>query len=308
MKGLEVSRRFFFEWGLPFIEREFPGLRERVAAGLSGGSDAIGADDRLSRDHDWGPQFQLWLTAQDFQRFGRRLRREINAAAPEVFLGVRHHFFGGDKDGIDVLSIDGFFRGFGWRHPPTVCRDWFKRRGADALVDKESWLYFMKHGPLYHDPLGEFTARKEAFSHYPRDVRYKLMAGLCLGIWADGEYKFCRRDIHRKDPVLIYMRLASFAHEVMRLCFLLNDDYAPHLTWLHHEFRRLPEARALGPRLRRLVTSTDLEERRDLVLTSCRYLRCRLYKAGLIDSPTPDYGMRCMDIEKRIEDRSIREM
>lgn len=308
MKGLEVSRRFFFEYGLPFIRREYPDLKDRVAAGLSGGSDAIGADDRHSRDHDWGPQFQIWLTTEDYRSHGKKLEREINAAAPEKFLGIRHHFFGKKKDGVEVESIDGFFKWFGWRHAPEKPGDWFKRRGRDALVDKESWLYFMKHGPVYYDPLGEFTARKKEFAHYPRDVRYRLIAEMCLGIWTDGEYKFYRRDVRRKDPVLIRMRLGSFVYQVMRLCFLINDDYAPHDTWIHHQFRRLPEARSLDPKIRRLVGSGDLEEQRELVLDICRYLRRRLFKAGLIESTEPGYGLRCREIEAKIEDKHIRRM
>jgi hypothetical protein len=103
---------------------------------------------------------------------------------PEKFLGIRHHFFGNKKDGIEVESIDGFSKWFGWKHAPEKPRDSFKRRGRDTLVDKESRLYFMKHGPVCCDPLGVFTARKAEFAHYPREVRYKLMAEMCLGIWA----------------------------------------------------------------------------------------------------------------------------
>ena len=55
MNGLELSRLFCDEWLLPFIDGEFPGLRSQVALGRFMGSDAIGADDHLSRDHNWGP-------------------------------------------------------------------------------------------------------------------------------------------------------------------------------------------------------------------------------------------------------------
>lgn len=308
MKGLEISRRFFLEWGLPFIRREFPELTDRIAAGLSGGSDVIGADDKLSQDHAWGPRFELWLTTEDFRRCARSLNKRINEAAPETFLGFRHHFFGDKRDPVSVESTDRFFEWFGWRNPPQRPSDWFKRRGGDALVDKESWLYFMKHAPVYYDPLGEFTARKAAFSHYPRDVRYKLIADLCLGVWALGEYKFCCRHVHRKDPVAIHICLGLFVQEAMRLCFLINDDYAPHEVWIHHEFRKLPEYRTVGPKIRRLVASSDLDEQRELVLQICAYLRRRLRRAGLVDSEKPDYGLRCRDVRSRIEDTRIRKM
>ena len=79
-------------------------------------------------------------------------------------------------------------------YPPKSDREWFLRRGRlTPLVERESWLYFHKHGPVFHDPLGESTAHKRLFSHYPRDVRLKLTAGLCLGIWYNGEHKYCTR-------------------------------------------------------------------------------------------------------------------
>ena len=106
VKGLEISRRFFAEWGLPWLQREWPDLVGRMAAGKIGGSDIIGADDEWSRDHDWGPCFSLWLTREDHRRIGRRLQWEINAAAPREFMGARHQFFGQRKDNIGVESID----------------------------------------------------------------------------------------------------------------------------------------------------------------------------------------------------------
>jgi len=309
MKGLEISHRFFGEWVLPWLKTAYPDVVDRIAAGRINGSDVIGADDKWSRDHDWGPRVRLWLTNQDYRKFGRRLRRDINAAAPETFLGARYHFFGQTKDNVKVLSIDGSLENqLGRPRPPRRARDWFVPRRGKSLVEQESWLYFLRHGPVFHDPLGEFTARKEAFSRYPRDVRYKLIAGLCLGIWAGGEYKFCLRHVHRRDPVAIHICLGLFVQEVMRLCFLINDDYAPHEVWVHHEFRKLPEARALDSKLKRLVTSGDLREQRDLVYEVCRYLRRRLLRAGLIDSDKPEYGLRCGEVLKRIDDPYIRDM
>ena len=310
MKGLEISRRFFFEWGLPYLKSEFPDLLDRVAAGRVGGSDIIGADDRWSRDHDWGPRFNLLLTAKDHQRHGNKLAKEINAAAPKKFAGHRHHSFGTAKSPVDVESIRSCTRFHtGRTHPPQNAREWFLRRTRrGSVVEHESWLYFFKHGPVFYDPFGEFTARKQAFSRYPTDVRLRLVANLCLGIWYAGEVKFCKRHVRRRDPVAILLCLGQFARDVMRLCFLLNDDYAPHKVWIHHEFKKLPEARGLDSKLRRLVKAADLTEQQETVLGICAYLRKRLKRAGLVESDKPGYGLRCREIEARIKDKWIRQM
>ena len=70
LNGLEVARRFFAEWGLPFLQEQFPGLAQRMAAGLLHGSQVLGADDELSRDHGWGPMFLLLLPEVDYAAQG----------------------------------------------------------------------------------------------------------------------------------------------------------------------------------------------------------------------------------------------
>ena len=59
-KGLEISKSLFFQWGLPYIEQEFPGLKEKIAAGCFEGSQALQADDLFSQDHAWGATFHIY--------------------------------------------------------------------------------------------------------------------------------------------------------------------------------------------------------------------------------------------------------
>ncbi|MDT8272243.1 MAG: hypothetical protein RRA35_03530, partial [Desulfomonilia bacterium] len=74
MKGLELAGEFFTAYGIPLLEHRFARFKDRIAAGLVGdGSDCFGFDDELSRDHDWGPGFCLWLTREDFQEIGQGL-------------------------------------------------------------------------------------------------------------------------------------------------------------------------------------------------------------------------------------------
>ena len=60
-KGMEVARSFFQGWGLPYLRADSPELVERVAAVVCGGSQCLGNDDELSRDHGWGPHLTLIL-------------------------------------------------------------------------------------------------------------------------------------------------------------------------------------------------------------------------------------------------------
>ena len=77
LNGLEVAHRFFAEWGLPFLQEHFPGPAEHTAAGLFRGSQVLGADDALSRDHGWGPMFLLLLTEEDYAAQGQAVAQAL---------------------------------------------------------------------------------------------------------------------------------------------------------------------------------------------------------------------------------------
>ena len=58
MKGMELSKAYFEEYGKPMIESQFFPYKEQMAAGLVGeGSECFGYDDEFSQDHDFGPGF-----------------------------------------------------------------------------------------------------------------------------------------------------------------------------------------------------------------------------------------------------------
>ena len=66
MKGLELSERFYEEFGAPMLQKQFPALASLIAVGLAGsGSECFGYDDELSQDHDFEPGFCLFLPGED---------------------------------------------------------------------------------------------------------------------------------------------------------------------------------------------------------------------------------------------------
>ena len=76
MKGLELCKSYYENIGAPELKRLFPEAMSRAAAGLSGqGSDCLGLDDEISRDHDFGPGFCLWLSDEDCEKFGAELQK-----------------------------------------------------------------------------------------------------------------------------------------------------------------------------------------------------------------------------------------
>lgn len=62
MKGLALAKSYWLSEGEPAFRRSCPEVLEQAAIGLVGeGSECFGFYDEISRDHDWGPRFCVWL-------------------------------------------------------------------------------------------------------------------------------------------------------------------------------------------------------------------------------------------------------
>lgn len=266
--GLEIARSYFTEWGLPFLHQDFPSISERVAAGIWRGSQIFGADDALSRDHGWGALFTLVLTDPDFQSTAERLEAALHKNAPTAWKGIDTP----PVTSVSVTSIDRFFQDHvGFSTPPPDSSQWLEgfhfRFGT-----RETELYLIRHGHLFYDILGEFTARRELFVKYPRDIRLRRINQELLKVWHYGQYNFIDRLSQRTDPVANCIALGHFTEGVMRLCMLLDEDYSPYWKWLAFEFRKHSVAQFLDPLLKTLTTSTDISQQVDLINEICEFV------------------------------------
>ncbi len=81
---------FFREVFQPVLESEFPGVLTKLKPGVvGGGSDSLGTDDELSRDHDWGVgRCRLCLPEDEAADKGRAISEALSAAVPEGYLGL----------------------------------------------------------------------------------------------------------------------------------------------------------------------------------------------------------------------------
>jgi len=277
VKGLEVARRFFDEWGLVYLRSEFPRISERVAAFVYGGSQSLGNDDELSCDHGWGPGFTLVLTGQDMRRYGPKLRKAIESDAPTEWLGYAWQ----RQSNIVVHPMDKWFRqNIGCAHPPKRPDEWLRRTN-------ENYLYMLRHASILHDPLGEFTARRKSFWYYPRPAWLTRIGTETFNVWHYGQYNFLERLTQRRDRIAIAACLGTFIQATMALCLLLADNYTPYWKWLAAEFRKLPDVAELESHLSELSKSNDIAVQASHVDFICKDIYARLLARGLVgETPT----------------------
>lgn len=68
------------------------------------GSQCFGYDDEISRDHDWGAAVCVWLTAEDYERYGAAVQQAL-MELPQSFRGYPVSWMPG-RNG--VLEIGAF--------------------------------------------------------------------------------------------------------------------------------------------------------------------------------------------------------
>lgn len=85
--GIALSRSYFEELVAPLLKRHLPDVRY-AAARVGPGSDVLGLDDALSRDHDWGLRLQLFVRDADRARVLAALDKRLPTASVGTPFGL----------------------------------------------------------------------------------------------------------------------------------------------------------------------------------------------------------------------------
>ena len=278
--GLALAERFFLCHGLPMLQERFPGHVARIAAGLMGdGSDCLGFDDAYSRDHDWGPGFCLWLTAEDFATVGEALTAAYRGL-PAEFEGIRRATSDWGDGRVGVFEIGAFYRGFiGRPAAPENELEWIR------IPEKN--LAACTAGRIFCDPLGAFSAIQQKLrGFYPDDVRLAKIAARCMSVGQSGQYNF-QRSIQRGEAFAAQYAETKFAADAMSLVYLLNRRYAPYYKWLRRGLVGLPRlGDFMAGQVENLASSRG-PEKTGIIDGICRAIVGELQAEGLsrLDSP-----------------------
>jgi len=266
IKGLDLCRGFFLEAAKTVLDRHFPELR--YSAGLIGyGSDVLGYDDPVSRDHMWGPRFYFFLDPADigrkeavFDAFSVELPYEykgysVNFTVPDPDdNGVQHPQFissGRVNPLIFIQTFDEFLE----EELGTSALD--SMTAADWLTVSEHRLLSLTAGEWFHDGLN-LAGRLDAIRFYPEDVRrYRIAANWDI---IASEQAFVRRCADVGDTLGSVIIAARMAERLMRLCFLYKKQYAPYSKWFGTAFARLDVPQELKDALHGALHAADIAE------------------------------------------------
>ena len=299
LKGLDICRAYFYEVCYPVLEREFKTYLPRMAAGMIGeGSECYRFDDEISRDHDFGPSFQIYIPEEDMPVYGERLKARLERLPKEFGkFGIRTECeYGGGRTG--VFTIEEFYKKFiAVGDVPENLKIWRQI--------PEHALSTVTNGELFFDNYGRFSAiREELKKGYPEDVRLKKIAARLMKMAQSGQYNF-PRCLKRKEYTAAHLALSEFMSVSMSLVYLLNHAYRPYYKWVHRGLLDLP---VLGEkvyekigRLSVLSMKTEGPEMEWLVEEICNLCLEELKNQGLTTNPETFLLIQGPEVLKRIK-------
>lgn len=299
-KGIVIAESFFKEFGLPVINQYFPELTDRISAGLLGeGSEMLGFDDELSRDHDWGPSFILFLEEQDVQMYRQSLAAKLNELRPDSFQNINLT----KTKAITVQTIDGFYKELtGLPCPPKSIQEW--------ITVRENDLCYAQAGKIFYDPPGNLTRRHHTFQemYYPREIWLGRIAAQLFWIWHYGEYNICDRMVKRNEKIGALIGMGMVIQATMRLTFLLNRRFSPYWKWLHCAFVKLPYlAPDLNAILQKLEKAATLEDRVQAIGQICDLVRIGLHEQEVFPDRNKRNHMGFLEIlNNLIQDEQVK--
>ncbi|MDR2502033.1 MAG: DUF4037 domain-containing protein [Oscillospiraceae bacterium] len=232
MNGLDISRDYFISAALPSLHVRFPKLLPRLAAGLVGnGSECFGFDDEISRDHDWGADFFLWLPEELAAHIPELTvwKRELLELSPPKQPRTRSEY--GAR--VAVSTVGDFYRSLiGVPRAPETLNEWINA--------PEENLAMTVNGDVFMDNDGAFSdVRRTLLDFYPEDLRLKRMSYCCMSMAQTGQYNFAR-SMRRGDVMAARSALSLFSDSAITLAFLLNKTYRPYYKWRARALRSLP--------------------------------------------------------------------
>ena len=303
MNGIELSRTFYEEYGKTMLHEQFPDLESRLAVGLCGaGSECARWDDEVSRDHDFSPDFCIFLPDDVDEKTAFALERAY-AKLPKEFQGVqrlRLSPVGGNRRG--VLRLGDFLeQKTGRRDGALSLRDW--------LTLPEHYLLELTNGEIWRDDEGVFTAIRDRLSRQPKDVRLKKLAGRLLLMAQAGQYNYARCLAHG-EPAAAQLAMNEFVTHTLAAAFLLNGRYLPYYKWQFRALRELPRLSDLGETLELLLTTdngkTMAQAKQDLVEDTAGRIITVLQDDGLTDAICGDLEKHAYSVNDHVSDPNLR--
>ena len=264
--GIALSRSYFEGVIAPLLKQHVPEVRY-AAARVGQGSDVLGLDDAMSRDHDWGLRLQLFVDDADRAQVRSALEQEL----PSRFRGhpVRFGFSADpiERVRVDVTSVSDFAEqqlGFDPRGRVLSVLDWLSLSGQSVLE--------VVSGAVFEDQAGELTRLREALAWYPDEIWRYVVA--CDWQRMDQELPLMGRAGDRGDELGSRTIAARLVDIAVHLGFMLSRTWPPYSKWRGTVFGQLTGCSAIATDLARVLDARHWHDRQAALSDALTGLLC----------------------------------
>ncbi len=307
MKGLELSEKFYYEFGEPMIKEQFADIEQYLAVGLVGsGSECFGFDDEISQDHDFEPGFCIFIPEEEIidSRKAFALERAY-AKLPKEYMGFKRNALspvGGNRH--SVIRIDEFLKNkTGDENADITPAEWFML--DEQLVSEAT------NGKIFCDNYGRMTFLRAKLSYMPDAVRLKKLAGNLLLMAQSGQYNY-KRCITRGDTAAAQLSAAEFVNAALRAVFLLNRKYMPYYKWTFRALSELNSLNDLYDTLEYLIssgnTADEAAKKQRAIEQVCSRIADEIRRQGISGNKTDELEPLAYSVNDSIRDVHIRNL
>jgi hypothetical protein len=137
---------------------------------------------------------------------------------------------------------------------------------------------------VFHDGLGQLEPIRAKLHYYPHDVWLYLLAAQWRRIAQ--EEAFVGRCGQVGDELGSRLVAARLVRDLMRLCFLMEQQYAPYIKWLGSAFAQLECAQGLLPIFTCVLEAGSWQEREEYLAAAYEFVAKMHNDLGVTD-PLP---------------------
>jgi hypothetical protein len=289
MPGMELCEIFYTEAVKPILDEHFPGL-EYSAAHMGSGSDVLGFDTPQSMDHDWGPRLRLFLKESDIGDYHEKIDDTLRNKLPYEIRGFPTNYVvvesgsqimvpvssGPVNHDVKISTINDFFTAYFGLYPSEDFSiiDW--------LTIPEQILRSIVSGRVFHDGLGGLEPIMDRLSYYPHELWLYLLSSQWRRI--SQEIAFMGRTGQMGDELGSRIVGARLIRDMMKLCFLMEKQYAPYIKWFGTAFSKLTCAADLTAHFIRAMDADDWKEREEHLVEAYEYIGKMHNRLGITES------------------------
>lgn len=280
LTGLEISQQFIVDELLPILQRSLPAAYDRLAVAVVGtGSDVLGWDDEISRDHHWGPRANVMYLREEAAQLRPQVQQVLTTQLPATYQGFEVRVNIGNLTGVCSTAVEDFFARFlGGEGLPETDLDWIRLCEVD--------LFHVTAGTVVYDGPGKLTQWRSHLAYYPENVWKKRLADWCMYITGREAPYNLHRVSKRDDDLTCTIYFGLCLKRMMELCFALNRQYAPYTKWLNRTFRQLPRfASDLAPLVDEAMAETSWKRRVGMLVDANYVIADALAELGLTAVP-----------------------